>query len=151
MARPVLESDASPQLAAQVQEIEDRCDKWADGLALTGFTHDIAAWGALTQVVDLVERQIKEYGHGSQEQREAMLNLGRAGALLLDKLRAPTLPMKPVWLRWTPELKEASQQAVLTAHNCGAFITCFTMWHKDRYAVEVISPTHLPLAPLVQG
>lgn len=150
---PVLKCDASPQLVAQVLEVENRCNHWADGLALAAFPHDTAAWGILTQIVDLIEQQIKEYGHGSQEQREAMMNLGRAGALLLDKFRGGSLPAKATWLRWTPDLKEASRQAVLTAHNCGSFITCFTMWHKHRYAVEVLSPTRLRFSvpPSVMG
>jgi hypothetical protein len=103
----------------------------------------VAVWGVLTQIVDLIEQQITEFGHGSQEQREAMMNLGRAGSLLLDRLRGTKLPTKTALLRWTPELKETSRQAVLAAHNCETFISCFTMWHKYRYAVEILSPTRL--------
>ncbi len=143
MAVPVIKCDASSEVVAQVQGIEDRCNNWADGLALNSCTCDAAAWGVLTQAVDLIEQEIKDYGHGSQEQREAMINLGRAGALLLGKLHEAPLPAKVPWLRWTTELKEATRQAVLTAHNCGAFINCFTMWHKHRYAVEILSPTCL--------
>jgi hypothetical protein len=143
MASPVLKCDGSPQLVAQIQKIENQCNKWADGFVLANFTYDVAVWGALTQVVDLIEQHISKFGHGSQEQREAMMNLGRASALLLDALHGTKLPVKPVWLKWTSELKGASRQAVLAAHNCENFISCFTMWHKCRYAVEIISPTHL--------
>ena len=143
MVSPVLKCDASPQIVARVREIENHCNKWADGLALADYTHDAAVWGVLAQIVDLIEQQIGKYGHGSQGQREAMMNLGRAGSLLIDKLRGTKLPTKAAWLRWTPELKEASRQAVLSAHNCETFITCFTMWHKERCAVEILSPTRL--------
>ena len=143
MASPVLKCQASPQFIAKVQEIEDRCNTWAEGLALAGFSHDTAVWGSLTQVVDLIEQQVAKFGHGSQQQREAMINLGRAGSLLLSTLRGTKLPMKEPLLRWTSELKQASNQAVLLAHNCETFISCFTMWHKNRYAVEVLSDTNL--------
>ncbi|HLM82129.1 MAG TPA: hypothetical protein VK302_16115 [Terriglobales bacterium] len=143
MASPVLKSDASPQLVAQVQNIEDQSDKWADGFALAEFTRDVAVWGTLTQVIDLIEQWIAHYGHGSQEHREAMINLGRAGALLLHELHGTHLPAKAVWLKWTPELKETTKQAVLAAHNREIFISSFTMWHKYRRAVEILSPTSL--------
>jgi len=143
MASPVLKSDASPQLVAQVQNIEDQSDKWADGFALAEFTHDVAVWGTLTQVIDLIEQWIAHYSHGSQEHREAMINLGRAGALLLHELHGTHLPAKAVWLKWTPELKETTKQAVLAAHNREIFISSFTMWHKYRRAVEILSPTSL--------
>src|SRR3982074_2427086 len=102
MTSPAFKCDASPQLVEQVREIENQCNKWTDGLALADFTHDVAVWGVLTQVVDLIEQQIAKFGHGSQEQREAMMNLGRAGSLLLDTLRGTKLPMNTGWRRWTP-------------------------------------------------
>jgi len=143
MTSPVLKCQASPQFIAKVQEIEDRCNTWAENLALAGFTHDTAVWGSLTQLVDLIEQQVGKFGHGSQQQREAMINLGRAGALLLNTLRGTNLAVKEPLLRWTSELRRASNQAVLLAHNCETFISCFTMWHKNRYAVEVLSDASL--------
>ncbi|MGA7219407.1 MAG: hypothetical protein WBX38_13885 [Candidatus Sulfotelmatobacter sp.] len=143
MVSPVLKSDASPELIAQVQEIEDRCDKWADALALSGYSYDVGAWGVLTQMIKLIEEQISRYGHGSQRQREAMINLGRAGSLLLDWLAKTKPPEKNSWLRWTSELARAGEEAVLAAHNYAAFVSCFTMWHRDRMTVEVLSSTRL--------
>jgi hypothetical protein len=86
MISPTLKSDASPQVVALVEQIEMQCDGWAESLTLLGSTHDVAVWGVLTQIIDLVEQQIKQFGHGSQQQREAMISLGRAGARLLDKI-----------------------------------------------------------------
>jgi hypothetical protein len=52
--------------------------------ALNDFTYDVAAWVPLPSIIDLIERQIEKYGHGSWEQRDAISNLGRAGALLRE-------------------------------------------------------------------
>ncbi len=143
MASPTLERDASPGLIAQVQQIEDRCDKWAETLALAGYGYDVAVWGVLTQMIILIEEYIRDYGHGSQMQREAMTNLGKAGSLLLDWLEKAKPPEKNLWRRWTPDLADASKDAVFAAHNYGAFVSCFTMWHKNRMTVEVLSDTRL--------
>lgn len=143
MASPKLYSDAPSDLIAQVQQIENQCNEWADSLTLVDFTHDVAVWGALTGITDRIERVIEMYGQGSWEQRDAMSNLGRAGALLVDTLRRRNLPEKQVWLRWTQDLKEASAQALDAAHHCDGFIGCFTLWHRNRQAVEILSPTRL--------
>jgi hypothetical protein len=143
MSSPTLYDDASSELIEQIRQIENQCDKWTDSLALGDFTYDVAAWGALTSIIDLIERQIEQYGHGSWEQRDAMSNLGRAGALLLDTLSKRQLPPKQVWLRWTQQLKEASAQAIEAARQCDGFIGCFTLWHQNRQAVEILSPTRL--------
>jgi hypothetical protein len=139
----VLKSDAPLELITQVKEIEDQSDKWSRDLGLATFTHDVAVWGALTQIILLIEQHIGQHGHGSQKHREAMINLGRAGALLVDELRRSALPDKPVWLKWTPQLAVATQQAVMAAYHRDIFISTFTMWHRFRRTVEIISPTQL--------
>jgi hypothetical protein len=144
MTLPILKSDASPKVVALVKEIEDRCEKWAANLALVSdFPHDTAVWGILTQIIDLIEQQIKQFGHGSQQQREAMINLGRAGARLLNEISAMKLTNSDSWLRWTSGLRESSRQAVLTSHNCENFEGCFITWHQNRRAVEVLSTNRL--------
>jgi hypothetical protein len=143
MQSRVLKSDAPLELITQVKEIEDQSDKWSRDLGLATFTHDVAVWGALTQIILLIEQHIGQHGHGSQKHREAMINLGRAGALLIDELRRSALPDKPVWLKWTPPLAVATQQAVMAAYHRDIFISTFTMWHRFRRTVEIISPTQL--------
>jgi hypothetical protein len=142
-AVPVLRSDASPQVLTTVKEFEERCDKWAERLRLVRFAHDVAVWGVLTEIIDLIEQQVKQFGHGSWRQREAMINLGRAGARLLGEMEAMDFASGDTWLRWTLELREASQEAILTTHNCEAFVGCFVTWHHNRRAVEILSPTRL--------
>ena len=143
MQTRVLKSEAPPELIAQVQQLEDQSDEWSRALSLTTFTHDVAVWGALTQIILLIEGQIGQHGHGSQKHREAMINLGRAGALLIDELRRSPPPDKPVWLKWTDPLADATQQAVMSARNRDIFISTFTMWHRFRRTVEILSPTRL--------
>jgi hypothetical protein len=140
---PTLKSAASTEIVELVKEAESRCDNWAQNLRLMSFPHDVAAWGALTQIVVLIEQQIQQFGHGSVQQRDAMSNLGRAGARLLGTLRTMQLPKEGPWLRWTSELRQATNQAVLAAHNCENFTGCFTAWHQNRMAVEIISPSRL--------
>src|ERR1700683_1210545 len=148
MAPPKLYNDAPGELIAQVQQMENQCNKWADSLRLVNFTYDVAAWGALTGIIDRIEQVIQKSGHGSWEQRYAMSNLGRAGALLLDTICKRELPAKQGWLRWTQELKEASAQAIDAAHQCNGFIGCFTLWHKNRQTVEILSPSRLRFSVL---
>jgi len=143
MQSRVLKSDAPSEFIAQVQQVEDQSDKWSRNLSLATFTHDVAVWGALTQIILLVEYQIAQHDHGSQKHREAMMNLGRAGALLIDELRRSALPNKPVWLKWTPPLANASHQAIMAAFHRDIFISTFTMWHRFRRTAEILSPTHL--------
>lgn len=148
MAPPILKRDASPDMISDVKKIEEQSDKWAGDLALADFTHDVAAWGTLTQIINLIEQQIQRYSHGSQEQLEAMINLGRAAALLIAWLRGAQLPIKEVLLRWTLDLREATQGAVFAAHNYETFVSCLSMWHKDRMMAEMLSPTHIRLSIL---
>src|ERR1039458_3587602 len=122
MISPKLKSDAIPQVVALVEQIEVRCDGWAENLTLLGSTHDVAVWGVLTHIIDLVEQQIKQFGRGSQQQREAMISLGRAGARLLGKICAMKLSRGDSWLRWTSELRESTKQAALAAHNPAPFV-----------------------------
>lgn len=149
-ALPVLRSDASPQLLAIVKEFEERCEKWADDLRLVRFTRDVAVWGVLTEIIDLIEQQVKQFGHGSRRQREAMINLGRAGARLLGEMKAMNFASGDSWLRWTPELRETTQEAILTTHNCEAFVGCFVTWHHNRRAVEILSLPDCALAFLLR-
>jgi hypothetical protein len=81
-----LKCDAPSEAIRQIKAIEDQADKWIDRLILGSYSHDAAVWAALTQIVALTEEYIVGYGHGSQEQREAMINLARAGALLVGML-----------------------------------------------------------------
>jgi hypothetical protein len=140
---PVLRSDASPQVLTIVKQFEERCEQWADKLTLVRFTRDVAVWGVLTEIIDLIEQQVKQFGHGSRQQREAMINLGRAGARLLGEMEAMKFVSGDSWLRWTQELRETTQEAILTTHNCEAFVGSFVTWHHNRRAVEILSPTRL--------
>lgn len=72
-----------------------------------------------------------------------MINLARAGALLVGTIGRVELPTKKVWLRWTDELRQASRDGVLAAHQYNSFILCYSMWHRNRMLAEVVSPTHL--------
>jgi hypothetical protein len=140
---PTLKSTTPPGLLADIQKIEDRSDTWFSNLSITNFGYDAAAWGVLTQVIWLIEDAAERFGFASQEQREVMMNLGRSAALLLDRLRSTDLPNTTAWRRWTSPLAEASKAAVMAAHNYEGFVACFTMWHKNRMAAEVLSPTRL--------
>ena len=73
---PVLERDASPELISLVAQVEAECDKWIESFSLSAFTHDVAVWGVMTQIIDMIEQEINRWGHGSQQQRETMINLG---------------------------------------------------------------------------
>lgn len=65
MQSRALKSDAPLELIARVKEIEDQSDKWSRDLGLATFTHDVAVWGALTQIILLIEQHIGQHGHGS--------------------------------------------------------------------------------------
>jgi hypothetical protein len=143
ISSPVFKNQASSELLEQVRRVENQSDKWLDGLALFSFPRDVAVWGVLTQIVGLIEQYVDRYGHGSQEQREAMINLGRDCALLFKNLPQKNFSEREALLRWTSELRDATNQAVLLAHNYSSFVSCFSMWHKYRQGVEIISPTRL--------
>ncbi|HEY4678385.1 MAG TPA: hypothetical protein VIJ01_14560 [Candidatus Angelobacter sp.] len=130
-----------------VQVAEDRSNLRGAELAIVGFPHDTATWGVLTHVTLLIEEVIKKEGFGSQRHREAMINLSKSATWLLDWLRSADLPIKEPWLRWTPALSQASMEAEQVARNYQSFVMCFTMWHKNRMGVEVLSRRHLRFTP----
>jgi hypothetical protein len=72
-----------------------------------------------------------------------MMNLGLAGAILLNKLQELRFPPQTLWLRWSPVLNEVAKQAILAAHNRATCVSCFPMWHKNQLGVEILSSTHL--------
>lgn len=136
-------SESSPGVLSVTQQIEDQSNKWSEGLAIAGFPIDALTWGMLTYVTLLVEDVIKREGFGSQRHREAMINLSQSGTLFFDWSRTAKFPQKEALLRWTPALSQACREAEQAARNYGSFVTCFTMWHKNRMAVEVLSRDHL--------
>jgi hypothetical protein len=143
MSLPILKRDAPTDLLAQMKQIEERCNKWAGNLALLGWPRDVASWGTLTQIIELIEQHVARYGQASREHRDAMIRLGPAGAWLLNRIRSSYRATKESWLRWTDELRTASNDAVLTEERAETFVYCFTTWHQNRRAVELLSPSTL--------
>lgn len=139
----LLESESSPTIRALAQQIEAQSDQWSQGLAITGFPVDAATWGVLTGITLLIEEVIEKEGFGSRRHREAMINLSRSAALLLDWLRKAELAQKEPLLRWTFSLSQAVREAELAARNYESFVMCFTMFHKERMSVEVLSRNYL--------
>lgn len=143
MTLPVLKRDAPADLLTRMKQIEERCDTWADNLQLFGWTRDAASWGTLTQIIELIEQHVARYGQASREHRNVMIRLGPAGASLLNRILSSSQATKKSWLRWTDELRTASNDAVLAEERAETFSYCFITWHQNRRAVELLSPSTL--------
>lgn len=145
-----LKREVSPQFVAHLDQLEKRADKCEFGLKIYGYPVHLAAWAVLTQHVVSIENAIKKFGHGSARHRETMINLGRSGAIWLPWVRKHCRPVDEQGLRWNRKLAKAALEIQNVAHNYSLFVSCFTMWHKNRLAAEMVGHQHVRFSSLVE-
>jgi len=147
---PQLEREVSPQFVAHLDQLEKRADKCEFGLKIYGYPVHLATWAVLTQHVISIENAIKKFGHGSARHRETMINLGRSGAIWLPWVRKHCRPVDEQGLRWNRKLAKAALEIQNVAHNYSLFVSCFTMWHKNRLAAEMVGHQHVRFSSLAE-
>ena len=80
-------------------------------------------------------------GDNSSDLDASLINVGRGLVTAIKWVIAHgKAPSKLAGLRWAPDIAHKAEQAVRTALRYDAFETAFPMWHKGRYAAQLMSP-----------
>jgi hypothetical protein len=137
---PFFKNNASSELVEAVRQIEERADECFKTLALLRYSSNIAIWSLLVGGVRRVEQQIKQHGDNSQQLDNALINLSRSLPIAMKwafeyGTKASTLASR----RWTPRLEAAAAESIFTAHQYSHFLSCLPLWHRDFYAVDLLS------------
>src|SRR5579862_6284122 len=138
---PVLKKDAPTEMIAALQALEDRADRCAESLQLLRRPWNIAVWGMLVGGIRLVEQEIAAWGDNSARLTATLINVGRLVPIAIKWAVARGLPASRLASqRWTFSLQTAVDEAVDVARNYDNFLVAFPLWHKDRYAAELLAP-----------
>lgn len=141
ISMPVIKSAASPEVVEAIQKIEDRADKCYEPLALLDLHPSVAIWALLVRGIGMIEAEIEQRGDNSHELDATFINVSRFTPIAMNwaakhgNVSAPALPRK-----WTVDLAITATQSLDIATRYAHFITCFPMWHKDRYLADLVSP-----------
>jgi hypothetical protein len=139
--QPALKCDATVDVKAAVQRIEDAADLCYKPLALLRLPANVAIWSLLTcLIVELTEKN--QNGPTNHEFTNSISNASRAIATAIDWVlqygRSPSRVVNP---QWTPSTRAAALAALREAHQYETFRSCLPMWHKHLFAVTVVNPT----------
>lgn len=143
-SHPVLKSNASPELIQAVQEIELASDQCYADLALLNLPGNLAIWSLLTYLIrEHTEVELNGHGPGSHDFTGLIINASRAISTAINWVsKHGRPPSRLVRLASTGATQESSRAAFAVAHNYNAFQSCLPMWHRDRYAAQVLTPAH---------
>ena len=141
---PHLKKEAPPEVITILEAIEKTADNCFRSLKIQKYPSNVALWALLVGAIKLVERAQQGPGGTSTGNFDAaLINAGRLLPIILKWVHDygwdPVEPLNP---RWTGELAEAVDEALSVAGKYSHFETCFPLYHKDRYAVAVLGPTH---------
>lgn len=143
-----LKRDAVPEVVDAVREIESRADESYKELGLLSVHSNVAMWAVMTGGVELLENEIAKHGDNSEYVEAALMNAGLFIPVALkwafEHARAAS---RLAGRRWTPLLSRHVNQALTAAYNYSSFQLFLPMWHKNRYAVELLSPNVARFTP----
>ena len=138
---PVIKSAASPEVAEAIQKIEDRADKCYEPLALLDLHPSVAAWALMVRGVGMIEAEIEQRGDNSPELDATFINVSLFTPIVMNwAIRHGNVSAPPGHRRWTVDLAITATQSLDIATRYAHFVTCFPMWHKDRYLADLVSP-----------
>jgi hypothetical protein len=133
--------ESAPETVEAINAIERQADDCYKSLGLLARPGNLAIWGALTEGIRLIEEAMSTHGDNSSDLDASLINVGRSLTTAIKWVLAHGKPpSKLAILRWTPDLARKAQQTVRTALEYAVFETAFPMWHKNRYAAQLISP-----------
>ena len=140
---PTLKKDLTREQLDPVQALEARADECWGALDLLRYPSNVAVWALLTGGVARVERAHAAPGGSNTSHFDAMLgNLSRLLAIGVKWVLRHGQPGR-LDRSWTRELSAAVDQAMPVATAYSHFEVCFQAFHKDRIAVDILSPASL--------
>jgi hypothetical protein len=139
---PCLKKDAPPDLVEAVRQIEERADGCFGSLTLLRLPSNAALWSMLAGGIKLIEEEIASRGDNTSHLDATLLNISRFIPIAMKWAVQHGKPAsKLANRRWTANIAARVDELLSVAHQYSGFLTCLPMWHKDRYAVDLISPT----------
>jgi hypothetical protein len=147
-----IKKDAAPDLIESVRQIEERSDDCFRTLRLLKIPANVAIWSLLVGGVKLIENEIMARGDNTPHLDAALLNVSRFVPVATKWAVEHGRPASRLATeRWTAPVAAAVDEALVMAHHYSSFLTCFPMWHKVRYAAELLSPTVVRFTALGSG
>jgi hypothetical protein len=136
----LLKSEATQDVVDAVQAIEDKADLCFQELHLLRRPWNLGCWALLSRIVVQIEQTIEERGYRTQTQAAVMYNLARGGAQAVAWIAEHGNPQSAVRkdFVFSPELFEASGQALWAAASYESFTTVFPLWHKLILRAELV-------------
>lgn len=139
--QPQTIKDSPPETVEAIKAIEKRADDCYKSLALLALPINLATWGLLTEGIRLIEEAMATHGDNTSDLDAALINVGRGLTRAIKWMLAyGKPPSKLATFRWTPEFARKVDLATKTALQYGAFEAAYPMWHKGRYAAQLLSP-----------
>lgn len=137
---PRVKSASPPEIVEAVRKIEQRADQCFGSLKLLRLHGNVALWSMLVGAIKVVEEQIASHGDNSAPFDAALINISRFVPVAMRWIVDHAKGASPLASRhWTPSLDAMLREALSVASDYDAFLGSFPMWHKDRFAVELIS------------
>lgn len=141
---PHLKREAPPDVLETVGRVEAQADACWRTLQLLQNPSDIAIWALLTGGIEQVEREQAARGSNTPHFDAMLANLGRLLAIGIKwALRHGQPATGRLNTTWSHELAQAVDQAMPVAMAYSKFEVCFQAFHKDRIAVDVLTPASL--------
>jgi hypothetical protein len=138
-----LKRDLPRDVLDVVQAVENRADEcWRD-LRILRNPSEVAVWAFLTGGIAVVEREQAARGSNTPHFDAMLANLSRNLAIGVKWALRHGQPAGRLDRSWTHSLNAAVDQAMPVAAGYSHFEVCFQAFHKDRIAVDVLTPTSL--------
>ena len=139
-----LKKEAPADVLEILHQAEAQADECWRVLQIMQKPSNLAIWALLTGAVGMVEREQAKRDSNTPHFDAMLLNVGRLLAIGVKwAIRHGQPAALPLDRSWTHELAAAVDQAISLAKPYSHFEVCFQGFHKDRSAVEVVSPTDL--------
>lgn len=137
-----LKKDAPHDTVDSISRIEAVADAHYKALRLLNLPKNISIWALLVGGIKLIEQEISARGDDTFDLTATLLNVSRFLAVGIRWMHRDGKPVSTLLSRqWSAALSILVDEAVAIANGYSAFLTCFPMWHEQRYAAELIAPT----------
>jgi hypothetical protein len=136
-----VKAESPPDVQDALRKIEERADSCFSSLKLLKLHWNVAVWALLVGGIKAIEEEIATHGENTHQLTAAFINLSR---LIPVSMRWAVSHGRPdanlASRRWSPSIAAKVDEAMSVANQYFSFLSCFPLWHADRYAVELLSP-----------
>jgi hypothetical protein len=135
-----LKKDATPEMVAAVQSIENRADECYKPLTILQLPANDAIWALLAGGIQMIEQEVTDWSQDSPYLSAALQNVSRLVPIALKwAVRYGNPYSVKTAAFWSLELGAMVNQALAISSLYSHFETCFPMWHRSRYLGDLMS------------